>query len=248
MINDQSTSIRDLPDGSRHSTLDSTVNPPALADDPNPPVDPNALGCPAPSKKSQPGSIGDENEERFRNLAEAVRIILKCVGENPEREGLLQTPERYAKAMLYFTKGYEERVEDLVNGAIFQEQHDEMVIVKDINISSLCEHHMVPFTGKMHIGYISDRRVLGLSKLARLAEMFARRLQVQERLTKEVAIAISDVLKPQGVGVVMSSSHFCMVMRGVQKVESTTTTSCMLGCMRSNAQNREEFLASLART
>ena len=207
----------------------------------------------------------EENEERIRKLTSAVRTILECVGEDPEREGLRETPERYAKAMLYFTKGYEENVRDLVNGAVFHEVHDELVIVKDIDVFSLCEHHMVPFTGKvsgivhislanntdhvgqMHIGYIPDRRVLGLSKLARLAEMFSRRLQVQERLTKQVALAISEVLKPRGVGVVMESSHLCMVMRGVQKVGSATTTSCMLGCMRSSAKTREEFLTLLHR-
>jgi GTP cyclohydrolase I len=192
-------------------------------------------------------STPEENEERIKKLAGAVRTILECVGEDPEREGLRETPERYAKAMLYFTKGYEENVRDLINGAVFHEDHDELVIVKDIDVFSLCEHHMVPFTGKMHIGYIPDRRVLGLSKLARLAEMFSRRLQVQERLTKQVALAISEVLKPRGVGVVMESSHLCMVMRGVQKVGSTTTTSCMLGCMRSSAKTREEFLTLLHR-
>ncbi|EFE39368.1 GTP cyclohydrolase I, putative [Trichophyton verrucosum HKI 0517] len=166
---------------------------------------------------------------------------------NPEREGLLETPERYAKALMFFTKGYEENVRDLVNGAVFHEDHDELVIVKDIEVFSLCEHHMVPFSGKMHIGYIPDRRVLGLSKLARLAEMFSRRLQVQERLTKQVALAIVEVLKPQGVAVVMESSHLCMVMRGVQKTGSTTTTSCMLGCMRSSAKTKEEFLSLLNR-
>lgn len=208
-----------------------------------------------------------EAEERLHKLEGAVKTILECIGEDPEREGLRGTPERYAKAMLFFTKGYEENVRDLVNGAVFHEDHDELVIVKDIEVFSLCEHHMVPFMGKvnnwnhvcdrfgdsssflsqMHIGYIPNRRVLGLSKLARLAEMFSRRLQVQERLTKQVALAISEVLNPRGVAVVMESSHLCMVMRGVQKTGAMTTTSCMLGCMRSSAKTREEFLSLLNR-
>ena len=160
---------------------------------------------------------------------------------------------------MFFTKGYEENLRDIVNGAVFHEDHDELVIVRDIEIHSLCEHHLVPFIGKvraiftppdtlsnhvhqMHIGYIPNRRVLGLSKLARIAEMFARRLQLQERLTKQVALALSEVLQPQGVAVVMESSHLCMEMRGVQKSGATTMTSCMLGRMRSTAKTREEFL------
>ncbi len=206
----------------------------------------------------------EEAVERLEKLSGAVKTILECIGEDPAREGLLGTPERYAKAMLFFTKGYEENLRDIVNGAVFHEDHDELVIVKDIEVFSLCEHHMVPFTGKvslhfqylysilltpwkMHIGYIPNRRVLGLSKLARIAEMFSRRLQVQERLTKQVALAISEVLQPLGVAVVMESSHLCMVMRGVQKTGATTTTSCMLGCMRSAAKTREEFLSLLNR-
>jgi GTP cyclohydrolase I len=209
-------------------------------------------------------STPEQAEERLQKLAGAVKTIFECIGEDPEREGLRETPERYAKALMYFTKGYEENVRDLVNGAVFHEDHDELVIVKDIEVFSLCEHHMVPFTGKvgipaalfviseadteqMHIGYIPNRRVLGLSKFARLAEMFSRRLQVQERLTKQVALAIAEVLKPQGVAVVMESSHLCMVMRGVQKTASSTTTSCMLGAMRSSAKTREEFLSLLNR-
>ncbi|KAJ5379509.1 GTP cyclohydrolase 1 [Penicillium cosmopolitanum] len=229
------------------------LTPPATASRPAspytlaPPIDFDGLSWPCPGTRQRLESTPEENEARVKKLAGAVRTILECVGEDPEREGLRETPERYAKAMLYFTKGYEENVRDLVNGAVFHEDHDELVIVKDIEVFSLCEHHMVPFTGKMHIGYIPDRRVLGLSKLARLAEMFSRRLQVQERLTKQVALAISEVLKPRGVGVVMESSHLCMVMRGVQKTSSTTTTSCMLGCMRSSAKTREEFLTLLNR-
>ncbi|KAI2264117.1 GTP cyclohydrolase I [Ophidiomyces ophidiicola] len=230
-----------------HTGPSPLVSRPASPYTANPPIDFDGLSWPSIGTRARLESTPDETELRIQKLAGAVRTIFECIGEDPEREGLLGTPERYAKAMLYFTKGYEENVRDLVNGAVFHEDHDELVIVKDIEVFSLCEHHMVPFTGKMHIGYIPDRRVLGLSKLARLAEMFSRRLQVQERLTKQVALAIAEVLKPQGVAVVMESSHLCMVMRGVQKTGSTTTTSCMLGCMRSSAKPREEFLNLLNR-
>ncbi|KAI1998283.1 GTP cyclohydrolase I [Ophidiomyces ophidiicola] len=230
-----------------HTAPSPLVSRPASPYTANPPIDFDGLSWPSIGTRARLESTPDETELRIQKLAGAVRTIFECIGEDPEREGLLGTPERYAKAMLYFTKGYEENVRDLVNGAVFHEDHDELVIVKDIEVFSLCEHHMVPFTGKMHIGYIPDRRVLGLSKLARLAEMFSRRLQVQERLTKQVALAIAEVLKPQGVAVVMESSHLCMVMRGVQKTGSTTTTSCMLGCMRSSAKTREEFLNLLNR-
>ncbi|KAI1918002.1 GTP cyclohydrolase I [Ophidiomyces ophidiicola] len=230
-----------------HTGPSPLVSRPASPYTANPPIDFDGLSWPSIGTRARLESTPDETELRIQKLAGAVRTIFECIGEDPEREGLLGTPERYAKAMLYFTKGYEENVRDLVNGAVFHEDHDELVIVKDIEVFSLCEHHMVPFTGKMHIGYIPDRRVLGLSKLARLAEMFSRRLQVQERLTKQVALAIAEVLKPQGVAVVMESSHLCMVMRGVQKTGSTTTTSCMLGCMRSSAKTREEFLNLLNR-
>ncbi|KAK4622242.1 GTP cyclohydrolase 1 [Fulvia fulva] len=189
----------------------------------------------------------EEAQKRLDKLSGAVRTMLECIGEDPDREGLHGTPERYAKAMMFFTKGYEENLRDIVNGAVFNEDHDELVIVKDIEVFSLCEHHLVPFTGKMHIGYIPSRRVIGLSKLARIAEMFSRRLQVQERLTKQVATAISEVLKPQGVAVVMEATHMCMVSRGVQKSGAVTTTSCMLGAMRSRAKTREEFLSLLNR-
>ncbi|KAL1970767.1 hypothetical protein VTN77DRAFT_2601 [Rasamsonia byssochlamydoides] len=238
---------RDPRDEGAPLTPPSTVSRPASPYTLVPPIDFDGLSWPCPGTRARLESTPEQTEERIKKLAGAVRTILECIGEDPEREGLRATPERYARAMLFFTKGYEENVRDLVNGAVFHEDHDELVIVKDIEVFSLCEHHMVPFTGKMHIGYIPDRRVLGLSKLARLAEMFSRRLQVQERLTKQVALAISEVLKPRGVGVVMESSHLCMVMRGVQKTSSTTTTSCMLGCMRSSAKTREEFLTLLNR-
>ncbi|KAI9828421.1 MAG: GTP cyclohydrolase I [Thelocarpon impressellum] len=220
----------------------ATASRPASPYTLNPPIDFDGLSWPSLGTRERLEATPEEADERLAKLSGAVRTILECVGEDSAREGLRGTPERYAKAMLYFTKGYEENVRDIVNGAVFHEDHDELVIVKDIEVFSLCEHHLVPFTGKIHIGYIPNRRVLGLSKLARIAEMFARRLQVQERLTKQVALALSEVLRPRGVGVVMESSHLCMVMRGVQKTSATTTTSCMLGCMRSSAKTREEFL------
>ncbi|KAF9495722.1 GTP cyclohydrolase I [Pleurotus eryngii] len=183
-----------------------------------------------------------ERAIRDQKLHSAVRTILECIGEDPAREGLLRTPERYAKALLWMTKGYEERLADVINDAVFAEDHDEMVLVRDIDISSLCEHHLVPFTGKISIAYIPNQLVLGLSKLARIAETFSRRLQVQERLTKQVALAVQEAIKPRGVAVVMEASHMCMTMRGVQKPGAITTTSCMLGCFRTQQKTREEFL------
>ncbi|OQO15188.1 GTP cyclohydrolase 1 [Cryoendolithus antarcticus] len=215
----------------------------------NPTIDFDGLSWPSAGtlERLRERDSPEDAAARLAKLSGAVRTILECIGEDPEREGLHGTPERYAKAMMFFTKGYEENLRDIVNGAVFHEDHDELVIVKDIEVYSLCEHHLVPFTGKMHIGYIPSRRVIGLSKLARIADMFSRRLQVQERLTKQVALALSDVLKPQGVAVVMESTHMCMVMRGVQKAGAVTTTSCMLGAMRKRAKTRDEFLTLLNR-
>lgn len=212
-----------------------------------PPIDFNGLSWPSLGTRARLDASPEEQQERVEKLSCALRTVLECVGEDPSREGLLQTPKRWAEAMMFFTKGYEENLRDIVNDAVFHEDHDEMVIVRDIDVYSLCEHHLVPFTGKMHIGYVPNGRVLGLSKIARIAEMFSRRLQVQERLTKQVALALSEVLKPQGVAVVMESSHLCMVMRGVQKTSSTTTTSCMIGCMRSRDRTRQEFLTLIGR-
>ncbi|KAE9992460.1 hypothetical protein Vi05172_g5123 [Venturia inaequalis] len=214
----------------------------------NPTIDFDGLSWPSTGTRLRLGATPEEAEERKKKLTGAMRTILECIGEDPQREGLLKTPERYAEAMMFFTKGYEQNLRDIVNGAVFHEDHDELVIVKDIEIFSLCEHHLVPFTGKMHIGYIPNGRVIGLSKLGRIAEMFARRLQVQERLTKQVALALQDVLQPLGVAVVIESAHLCMVMRGVEKTTSKTITSCMLGCMRSStAKTREEFLNLIKR-
>ncbi|PVH79639.1 GTP cyclohydrolase I [Cadophora sp. DSE1049] len=210
---------------------------------PSPVIDFDGLSRPSLGTRERKEEIPEQAEARLQKLAGAVRTILECVGEDPDREGLLGTPERYAKAMLFFTKGYQENVKDIVNDAIFHEGHNELVIVKDIEVFSLCEHHMVPFTGKMHIGYIPDRDVIGISKLPRIADMFSRRLQIQERLTKDVAHAVMEVLKPQGVAVVMESSHLCMVMRGVEKTSATTITSCVLGCIEKREKTRNEFFS-----
>ncbi|KAK9236955.1 hypothetical protein V1525DRAFT_405494 [Lipomyces kononenkoae] len=194
----------------------------------NPPIDYDGLSWPSVGTRGRLEASPEETAAKIGRIADAVRVILTEIGEDPTREGLLSTPERYAKAIMFFTRGYEQNIRNVINRAVFEEDHDEMVIVKDIPVFSLCEHHMVPFTGTMSIGYIPNSRVLGLSKLARIAEMFARRLQVQERLTKQVALAVWEILRPQGVAVVMEASHMCMVMRGVQKPGSTTVTSCML--------------------
>ncbi|XP_065568445.1 GTP cyclohydrolase 1-like isoform X3 [Artemia franciscana] len=189
----------------------------------------------------------DETKEAGREtelprMAGMYKNLLVSVGEDPDRDGLLKTPERAAKALLYFTKGYEQSLSSVLNDAIFDENHDEMVVVKDIEMFSMCEHHLVPFIGKVSIGYLPNNKVLGLSKLARIVEIYSRRLQVQERLTKQIAESVVEAVNPRGVGVIIEASHMCMVMRGVQKINSKTITSSMLGEFRSDSKTREEFL------
>ncbi|KAL3823678.1 hypothetical protein ACHAXA_007249 [Cyclostephanos tholiformis] len=182
------------------------------------------------------------DEEKLEQMTSACKTILKCIGEDPNREGLIKTPERWAKALLFMTSGYSLSAEKVLNNAVFTEDsHKEIVVVKNINIHSMCEHHMLPFTGRIHVGYIPNGKIIGLSKIARIAEVYARRLQVQERLTRQIVDAIVEALQPLGVGVVIESSHFCMVMRGVQQVGAKTVTSCVRGCFESNQKTRAEF-------
>jgi GTP cyclohydrolase I len=176
-------------------------------------------------------------------ITDLTRRMIELLGENPDREGLRRTPERLEKALRFLTGGYAQDPDKVLNGAMFSVCYDEMVVVKDIEVYSLCEHHLLPFFGKCHVGYIPNKKVVGLSKIPRLVNMFARRLQIQERLTNEIARAIEDKLAPQGVGVIIEARHLCMVMRGVEKQNSQTVTSAMLGVFRENKQTRDEFLA-----
>jgi GTP cyclohydrolase I len=177
------------------------------------------------------------------NIADLVRRMLVQLGEDPDREGLRRTPERFEKALRYLTSGYRQDPEKILNNAMFSVGYDEMVVVKDIEVYSLCEHHLLPFFGKCHVAYLPNKKVVGLSKIARLVNMYARRLQIQERLTNQIATTIQEQLKPQGVGVIIEARHLCMVMRGVEKQNSAAVTSAMLGAFRDNKQTRDEFLS-----
>jgi GTP cyclohydrolase I len=174
---------------------------------------------------------------------ELYRELIRRVGEDPERDGLLRTPERMEKSMAFLTRGYDQTVSDVLHDALFDVDYDEMVIVKDIEFFSLCEHHLLPFFGKAHVAYVPQGKVVGLSKTARLVDVFARRLQVQERLTRQIAEAIEEAIRPQGVAVILEAQHLCMMMRGVEKQHSHTVTSAMLGVFKTQLQTRNEFLS-----
>lgn len=174
-------------------------------------------------------------------MQELVRNMLIALGEDPDREGLVKTPERVEKSLKFLTAGYSQNLEEIVNGALFEAESDDMIIVRDIEFYSMCEHHMLPFFGKCHVGYIPKKKILGLSKVARIVDMFARRLQIQERMTKEISAALMEILDAEGVGVVIEAQHLCMQMRGVEKQNSFTTTSSMRGSFRSELATRNEF-------
>ena len=176
-------------------------------------------------------------------LSASIKEVLAKIGEDPNREGLAKTPERYARALDFLTSGYSKDPKAVLNGAIFHESYDEMVVVKDIEVYSLCEHHLLPFFGKAHIAYIPNGKIVGLSKVARLVEVFARRLQVQERMTTQIAETLDELLQPRGVGVVVEAKHLCMMMRGVEKQNSAMVTSSMIGEFRKNDITRKEFLS-----
>ena len=202
-----------------------------------------------PVTMSKSAAMGAERRTELSGFSteEMYREILARLGEDPDRDGLLLTPGRVEKALAHLTKGYEEDPKKILRGALFDVDYDEMVIVKDIEMFSLCEHHILPFFGKVHVAYIPKGKVIGLSKIARLVEVFARRLQVQERMTTQIADAIQDAIAPQGVGVVIEARHLCMMMRGIEKQHSSTVTSAMVGCFREK-ETRSEFLSLVRHT
>ena len=195
------------------------------------------------TKPSEEILLHEEKALDAKSIACHMREIIKLIGEDPQREGLRKTPERFEKALKFLTSGYHQNLDHVLNGATFSVCYDDMVIVKDIEFFSLCEHHVLPFFGKAHVAYLPDKRVLGLSKVARLVNMYARRLQIQERMTSQIAKAIEEKIAPQGVGVINEARHLCMQMRGVEKQHGQAVTSAMLGAFRHNKQTRDEFLA-----
>ena len=177
-----------------------------------------------------------------KDLDSYYKNIIRNIGEDPDRDGLLNTPARAARAMQYLTRGYDQSLDEVVNNAIFESDNDEMILVKNIEVYSLCEHHLLPFIGKCHVAYLPTGKVIGLSKIARIVDMFARRLQIQENLTKQIADSLMDIIQPSGVGVIIEAKHLCMMMRGVEKQNSSMTTSMMLGSFRKDDRTRSEFL------
>jgi GTP cyclohydrolase I len=198
---------------------------------------------PAPSPPAPPPSSESPSGDLASASLEALVLeTLRRLGEDPTREGLVRTPKRVAESLRYLTAGHAKLPQDVLNGAVFEHEADELIVVRDIELYSLCEHHMLPFFGRAHVAYLPQGKIVGLSKLPRIVDVFARRLQVQERLTMQIAKAIEEILQPAGVGVVIEASHLCMMMRGVEKQNSRTVTSCMLGRFRRDARTRQEFL------
>ena len=193
--------------------------------------------------KSNKAEVKVIRSEAEKNMAPAIKEILSMLGEDPEREGLLHTPQRVDRALKFLTSGYQADPEKIISGALYEVKYDEMVVVKDIEFFSLCEHHMLPFFGKVHVAYLPRHRVIGLSKIPRVVDVFARRLQIQERMTQQIADTIQKAIDPVGVGVICEARHFCMMMRGVEKQHSGATTIAMLGAFRKNKSTRDEFLA-----
>ncbi len=199
-----------------------------------------------PVSESVSGNNGDAVEQRntsVGDIASHMRAVLSALGEDPSREGLQRTPERSERAWRDLTKGYAADIPQIVNGALFDVNYDEVVIVRDIEFYSLCEHHLLPFFGKVHVAYLPNKKVIGLSKIPRIVDVFARRFQIQERMTQEIAETIQELVQPKGVGVIVEARHFCMMMRGVEKQHSGTTTSAMLGAFRNNRETRNELLS-----
>jgi GTP cyclohydrolase I len=202
----------------------------------------------ADTKRTEELKITEERPgDEQGTMADLVRQMITMIGEDPQREGLRRTPERFERALRFLTSGYQQDPEKILNNAMFSVCYDQMVVVKDIELFSLCEHHMLPFLGRCHVAYLPNKKVVGLSKIPRLVNMFSRRLQIQERLTNQIAEAIQKSIQPLGVGVVIEARHLCMIMRGVEKQRSEAVTSAMLGAFRENQQTREEFLSLIGR-